>query len=245
MPAGLPTPIIAVVGSRHSGKTTTVTIIVKGLTAKGYKVATAKHIHQSSFTIDAEGRDTWRHAQAGAQTIVAVAANELTTIKKLETAKLSLSEIVRHTENNIDIIIIEGFRNLVAQDPAVPKIVTVKGKRQIDEAKQVFKPILAFATMSSRLELGELKIPLVNTAKETGRLIEIIDKRVSPIITKKRETRDSTSIDINGKTLPLNPYVQKVTRNVLFGVISTLKGARMKGIENIQIKITSPNKPTS
>jgi len=39
--------------------------------------------------------------------------------------------------------------------------------------------------------------------------------------------------------LPLNPYVQKVTRNVLFGVISTLKGATIEGDENIFIKIAT------
>ncbi len=242
MSPNIPTPTIAVVGSRHSGKTTTVETIVKGLTAKGYKVATAKHIHQTEFTIDARGRDTWRHAQAGAHTIVAVAAHELTTIKKTDTSKLTLRNITENCENNIDIIVTEGFRNLVAQDQTVPKIVTVKNKHEMNEATQVFKPILAFTTMSSRLKPGKPKIPLINTTNETKRLIEIIDKRIRPIITKRRQTTDSTSIDINGKTLPLNPYVQKVIKNVLFGVISTLKGANIKGNENTKIKITTPKR---
>ena len=242
MPTNPPTPIIAVVGSRHSGKTTTVEAIVKGLTAKGYEVATAKHIHQTEFTIDTKGRDTWRHAQAGAHIIVAVAAHELTTIKKTDTRRLALRNITENCEDNVDVIVVEGFRDLVAQDQAIPKIVTVKSKHEINEATQVFKPILAFTTMSSRLELGKPKIPLIDTAKETERLIEVIDKRIRPIITKRKETRDSTSIDINGETLPLNPYVQKVVRNVLFGVISTLKGANIKGSENIKITITSPEK---
>jgi len=240
MPTNLPTPIIAVVGSRHSGKTTTVEAMVRGLAAKGYKVATAKHIHQTGFTIDTQGRDTWRHAQAGAHTVVAVAANELTTIKKVATTKFSLSEIVKNCDDNIDVIVVEGFRGLAAQDPAVPKIVTVKSKREVDEATQVIKPILAFTTMSPHAESDKVKTPLVDVTKEPERLIEIIDKCIGPIITKRRETRDSTSIDINGNMLPLNPYVQKVTRNVLFGVISTLKGANIRGNENIKITITTP-----
>ncbi len=239
MPPNPTTPIIAVVGSRHSGKTTTVEAIVRGLTAKGYKVATAKHIHQSDFTIDAKERDTWRHAQAGAHTIVAVAAHELTTIEKTDTSKLTLSNITKNCENNADIIVTEGFRNLVAEDQTVPKIVTVKSKHEINEATQVFKPILAFTTMSSGLEL-EPKIPLIDITKETERLMEIIDDRFGPIIAKRRETRDSTSVDINGNMLPLNTYVQKVTRNVLFGVVSTLKGANIKGNENVKITITTP-----
>jgi len=245
MPPLLTVPIIAVVGSRHSGKTTTITSIVKGLTAKGYNVATAKHIHQAQFTIDTKGRDTWKHAQAGAQTIIAVAENELTTIKKLNTTKLTLNDIARNSEDNTDIIIIEGFRNLVAQALTIPKIVTVKTKKEIDEALRIFKPILAFTGALPQPEPNTQQIPLVDIKNEPEKLMKIIDERIGPIIKKKQQTRIITSIHINGKTLPLNPYVQKITRNILLGLISTLKGADIKGTENIQIRITNPNKPTS
>jgi len=245
MPPDLPIPMIAVVGSRHSGKTTTVAAIVKGLTAKGYKIATAKHIHQSAFTIDTEGRDTWRHAQAGAQTIIAVAPNELTTIKKLNTAKLTLDDITENSEDNIDIIIIEGFRSLVAQNLTIPKIVTVKNKEEIDEATRIFKPILAFTGVLPQTEPSTQQIPLIDIKNEPEKLTKIIDKRIGPIIKKKQQTTITTSIHINGHTLSLNPYVQKVTRNVVFGVISTLKGANIKGTEDIQIKITNPNESTN
>jgi len=239
MPPDPSIPIIAVVGSRHSGKTTTVATIVKGLTAKGYKIATAKHIHQPTFTIDTEGRDTWKHAQAGAQTITAVAPNELTTIKKLNTTKLTLDDIARNSEDNIDITIIEGFRNLVAQNLTIPKIVTVKNKEEIDETTQVFKPILAFTGVVPKAKPNTQHIPLIDIKNEPEKLIQIIEKRIGPIIKKKQQTKIMTSIHINEHTLPLNPYVQKVTRNVLLGIISTLKGANIKGTENIQIKITA------
>ena len=242
MPTPLTIPIIAVVGSRHSGKTTTVETIIEGLTAKGYKVAAAKHIHQHDFTIDTEGRDTWRHAQAGAHVMVAVAAKELTTMRKVDTAKFSLGDIVKNCEDNTDVIVVEGFRDLVAKDITVPKVVTAKNKREMREAMQVFKPILAFCGLVSQAELGKQEIPVVDIRKEPEKLIEIIDRRVGPIVKKTRETKDAVSIDINGKMLPLNPYVQKVVRNVLFGVISTLKGANTKGNENIKITIATPKK---
>lgn len=242
-PSGI--PVIAVVGSRHSGKTTAVEAIVRELTKKGYKVATAKHIHGPNFTIDTEGRDTWRHTKAGAHIAIAVAARELATIRKTDTTKLSLSDIIKNCEDNTDVIIIEGFRRLVAQDPTVPKIVTVRNKNEINEAIQFFKPILAFVGKIPEAEIEKQEISVVNVAKQREKLIEIIDKRISPIIAKRRETTVSTSIEINGKPLPLNPYVQKVTRNVLLAILSTLKGADPKGNENIQIRITSSNKPTN
>src|SRR3990170_4223757 len=209
MQAPLSIPVIAVVGSRHSGKTATVETVVRGLTKKGYRVATAKHIHDINFTIDTEGRDTWRHTKAGAHITLAVSASELATINKLDTSQLTLSDITKHCEDKTEVIVLEGFRGLIDQDLTVPKIVTAKNK------------------------------------KETEKLIQIIDQRINPIITKRRETTVSTSIDINGKPLPLNPYVQKITRNVLLAILSTLKGTQPTGNENIQIKITTPNKPTS
>lgn len=238
-------PIIAVVGSRHSGKTTTTEAIVKGLVKKGYQIATAKHIHQQDFTIDTKGRDTYRHTKAGAQTTIAVAQKELTTIQKTNTTKLTLKEITHNTPNNTDIIILEGFRGLIAQDLTIPKIVTAKNKTEINEAQHVFKPILAFSTPLREKETDTPKIPQVNVLKNPRKLVDIIDQRVGPIIKKRRETQETTNIEINGKTLPLNPYVQKVTRNVVLSIISTLKGTNIKGNENIQITITNPEKPTS
>jgi len=238
MPTSLPIPIIAVVGSRKSGKTTTVESIVRELTKKGYRTATVKHIHEPNFTIDAKGKDTWRHAQAGAHIIVGIAAKELATIKKVDTTKYNLSNITQNCKDNTDIIILEGFRELVAQDLTVPKVVTAKNKEEIVEAVQVFKPILAFTGPISKTETTTLKIPYANVKTKPEKLTEIIDKRVAPIIKKRRECRETLSIDINGKTLPLNPYVQKVTRNVLFALISTLKGATIKGDENVQITIS-------
>jgi len=237
MPASLDIPIVSVVGSRHSGKTTAVEAIVKGLTDKGYRVAAVKHIHQPDFTIDTKGRDTWRHAQAGARIIVAVSTHELTTIRKVDTRKYTLNDIAQSCQDNVDVIVIEGFRNMVAKDQIVPKIVTVKNKREISEAASAFKPIIAMAGSISKFG-KELQIPLIDVNTEPAKLIEIIEKRIGPIIKKRRELSEEVIIDINGKKLPMNPYVQKVTRNVLFGLFSTLKDAKIEGNENIQITIT-------
>jgi molybdopterin-guanine dinucleotide biosynthesis protein B len=238
----LPIPVVAVVGSRHSGKTTTTEAIVKGLASKGYRVATAKHIHQPNFTIDTEGRDTWRHAKAGAQTVTVVSENELATIEKVDTTKFVLNDITGNCGNSTDVMVIEGFRGLVAQDATVPKVVTAKNKAEINEALRVFKPILAFSTLLREQEIGTSQIPLVDVRKKPEKLVEIVDARVSPIIRKRRETQDSVDIEINGEALPLNPYVQKVTRNVLLSIVSTLKGTNIKGNENIQITITNTRK---
>jgi len=231
----LPVPIIAVVGSRKSGKTTTVEAITKELTGRNYRVATVKHINEPNFTINPKGKDTWRHAQAGAHITVGVAQKELAIVKKTDTTKLSLNDITQGIGSNTDIIITEGFRNLVKQDQTIPKIVSVKNRKEIEDATQTFKPILAFTGSIAETETLGLKIPYVDVQKEPKKLAEIIEKRVKPIIEKRREAKETLTIDINNTMLPLNPYVQKVTRNVLMAIISTLKGTTVKGNENISI----------
>jgi molybdopterin-guanine dinucleotide biosynthesis protein MobB len=242
MLAQLPIPIIAVVGSRKSGKTTTVEVIVRELTKKGYRIASAKSIHEPNFTIDAKGKDTWRHAQAGAQTTVGVSTNELATIKKIDTSKYTLNDITQNCEDNIDIIILEGFRNLIAQDQTVPKVVTAKNKEEIREAQRTIKPILAFTGPIQKSEATAPNIPYVDIQTEPRKLTEIIENRVGPIVQKRRELKQALNIKINGKMVPLNPYVQTVTRNVLFAIVSTLKGVSIKKNENVQITLTSPSK---
>ena len=53
--------IIDVAGLKKSGKTTVVENLVTGFKKRGYKVGTIKKIHIPEFSIDQEGKDTFRH----------------------------------------------------------------------------------------------------------------------------------------------------------------------------------------
>ncbi|MBS7635908.1 molybdopterin-guanine dinucleotide biosynthesis protein MobB [Candidatus Bathyarchaeota archaeon] len=44
--------VIAVLGSKESGKTTTIEALTRELTRRGYKVAAVKHIPERDFTIE-------------------------------------------------------------------------------------------------------------------------------------------------------------------------------------------------
>jgi len=229
-------PIIAVVGSRQSGKTTTVEALVRGLTEKGYRVATAKHIPEADFTIDTRGKDTWRHAQAGAKTIMSMAPNELTIIKKVDTTRYDLSALVEQCEREVDILILEGFRKLVAKDLSIPKVVAVKNVREVSETSEYFKPILVFEG-SAKVKIEGLRIPKVDVLREPQKLVEIVNKRVGPIIKKRRAFRETLRIKVDHKTLPLNPFVKNFVRSVVLSMVSTMKGTTIKGNENVFIEI--------
>lgn len=165
---------IAVVGTKKSGKTTTIENLIRELTQRGYKVAAIKHVPEPDFTIDTLGKDTWRYAKAGAKTIISAAANEIAVIEKADTLSVSLSALLKKCRGN-DIVLIEGFKKLVAQKRSIPKIVVVKSPDEAASALDIFKPIIAFSGPYNTASLG-FKAPYWDGLKDPGKLAEIVEK---------------------------------------------------------------------
>jgi molybdopterin-guanine dinucleotide biosynthesis protein B len=168
--------VIAVVGSKSSGKTTTIEVLTKELTKRGYKIAAIKHIPEPNFTIDKEGKDTWRFAKSGAKTIINVASNEIATIEKVNENNFSLKNILKKCAGN-NIVFLEGFRKLVSKKRDIQKIVVVKSEEEALEALKYFKPILAFTGPYSTQNLN-LKVPYADVLKNPQKLADIVEETV-------------------------------------------------------------------
>jgi molybdopterin-guanine dinucleotide biosynthesis protein MobB len=168
--------VIAVVGSKKSGKTTTIENLIKELTERGYKVAAIKHIAEPDFTIDTAGKDTWKFAKAGAKTIISMAANEIATIEKGTTESVSLEKLLKKCRGN-DIVFIESFKKHVALKKNIPKIVITKSKKEATDAQKTFKPILAFSGPYSTENLT-LATPYADGLKNPQKLANIIEKTI-------------------------------------------------------------------
>ena len=229
--------IVAVVGSSESGKTTAVEALIKGLTKKGYTVASAKRIPEPEFTIDTEGKDTWRHAKAGASTVLSVAPHELAAIKKVDTTNYSLEQVIAETPDEVDIIILEGFKGLVGQNTSVPKLVAVKMVDEVKEATERYKNILAFVT-SFPDQKNETELPVVDAVKEPEKLVELVDSKVAVLVERKRKREEKITIQVDEKILPLGDFVQDIIRNAVLGMVSSLKGVEIKGEEKVSVVIS-------
>jgi molybdopterin-guanine dinucleotide biosynthesis protein MobB len=168
--------VIAVVGSKKSGKTTTIENLIKELTERGYKVAAIKHIAEPDFTIDTAEKDTWKFAKAGAKTIISMAANEIATIEKGTTESVSLEKLLKKCRGN-DIVFIESFKKHVALKKNIPKIVITKSKKEATDAQKTFKPILAFSGPHSTKTL-DLTAPYADGLKNPQKLANIIEKAI-------------------------------------------------------------------
>jgi molybdopterin-guanine dinucleotide biosynthesis protein MobB len=166
--------VIAVVGSKSSGKTTAIEVLTRELTKRDYKVAAVKHIPEANFTIDKTGKDTWRFAQSGAQKIISVAPNEIATIEKANTENFSIKEILQKCEG-YDIVFLEGFRKLVSKDKSIYKIVVVKSAEEAIEATKSFEPILIFTGIRPIKDVNT-KIPYVDLLENTEKIVDLIEK---------------------------------------------------------------------
>lgn len=102
-------PQILVSGPSNSGKTTLIEQLVPRLRACGLRVATVKHAHHGA-EVDQPGKDSWRHAQAGAEAVALVSPDRAVWI--LQTPhELSMQEAVGRMEGWADLVLIEGFKD--------------------------------------------------------------------------------------------------------------------------------------
>lgn len=100
-------PIISVVGKSNVGKTTLLEKLLAELKKRGYRVATVKHdVH--GFDIDRPGKDTWRYAQAGADTVIISSPSKVAMISRVEQEK-SLDQIAAMVVD-VDLVLTEGYK---------------------------------------------------------------------------------------------------------------------------------------
>jgi len=81
--ADIPVPhIVTVAGLKKSGKTRVVEALIVGLSARGHRVGSVKTMEHAALSLDPEGTDTRRHADAGARVVVAVLAEEIVRFER-------------------------------------------------------------------------------------------------------------------------------------------------------------------
>ena len=119
------TPILSIVGRSGSGKTTLIERLIPALVARGQRVATVKH-HRHRSPVDVPGKDSWRHARAGASAVVVAGAAELALFRPMQ-GPPQLEAIVRDFLPDVDLVLTEGFK----EGPA-PKIEINRSAQGLD-----------------------------------------------------------------------------------------------------------------
>lgn len=167
------TPILAIIGYKETGKTTLIEDLTKEFSSRGYKVGAVKHIPHPDFTIDTPNTDTWRYAQANAKVVVAVSPSEIAVIRRVPEADISLDTALKFiVPNEVDLIIIEGFKQQTKDRTDIPKIIVLNAKAEVSFLESYVNIIMAIA--DDPLKKYNAKIPFF-TLKEIEKIADIIE----------------------------------------------------------------------
>ena len=100
--------VINIIGKGSNvGKTILMEGLINELRNRGLTVSTIKHdVH--GFDIDKKGKDTYRHREAGAETIVISSKNRFAMIKEVD-EEINLEDIIKMVSDK-DIVLVEGYK---------------------------------------------------------------------------------------------------------------------------------------
>ncbi|MBW2644654.1 MAG: molybdopterin-guanine dinucleotide biosynthesis protein B [Deltaproteobacteria bacterium] len=200
-------PIISIVGRSGVGKTTLIEKLISEFLKKGYRVAAIKH-GAHDFEIDHEGKDTWRYAKAGACNVIISSSQKMALIKRRD-EEISLSKLCDLYLDDVDIVIAEGYKK-----EKIPKIEVHRKARQKHLLCEKKDRLVAVASDTQH----DIDLPVFDV-NDAGSICEFIIKRVVP---KKRES-SGVALRVNDRKIPLNHFVKEMFKQVLMGMISTLK----------------------
>ena len=155
--------IICIVGRSQSGKTTLIEKLIPVLKNRGHRIGTIKHSHHI-FDFDKSGKDSWRHKDAGAETVIIASQGKIAMVKNdyLE----SLDGLQRFFDD-LDLIITEGYKK---EDK--PKIEVVRAARHADALLKNDKHLVAVV---SDVEL-KLDVPVFDL-EDVDRLADFIEEK--------------------------------------------------------------------
>lgn len=166
--------LVAVVGTKKSGKTTVVERMLGELARRDLVAGTLKLIHHEGFTIHAEGRDTARHWEAGAQFSIALAPGETALVRRTRGMHEDLADVESLVPEGADAMLCEG---LVTGGPHVRTVICVREPGQapayLRELPDDATPVAVSGIVASSEDLVE-GLPALD-ATDDGDLAKLVD----------------------------------------------------------------------
>ncbi len=211
--------IIAVVGTKNTGKTTLVTKIVSELVKRGFEVGTIKHSHH---VFDRSDRDTGKHKQAGAQIVAGMGEETFLTMK----AGLDLENVLSMMNfiENLDFVILEGFKT-----SKYAKISTSDFKDEYTIANVNVMEITDLELKSLVDLLDERSFGMIKylNCKKCGftSCEEFVDAKIGgdPEAVLCKSESDEVLLKVDDHMIPLNPFVRSFVKETVLGMVKSLK----------------------
>ncbi|HUQ80672.1 MAG TPA: molybdopterin-guanine dinucleotide biosynthesis protein B [Gemmatimonadaceae bacterium] len=168
-------PMVAVIGKKHSGKTTLTVRVCAELHRRGHRVMTIKH-GSHTFNIDPATTDTYRHYHEGHAERVAMSAPDKFALIVRWSEELGPEEIAARHMADADIVVCEGFKR-----STLPKIEVFRhGAHRTplydpaDESAQHYLAIVADT------EVAGARVPVIRYDDATwlDTLADLVEQRI-------------------------------------------------------------------
>ena len=228
--------ILGIYGESNSGKTTLVEKLIRALKEKGYKVGSVKYIHEKNFTIDTEGKDTWKHSKAGTEVVVAHSENEAAFILNRDLGPGDVADLIDKIME-LDIVLVEGF-----WDDDNPKVAVgdiEERPHTVLRFKDNLEEVLGYAMEGIEVDRLLKKLPGLDCGKcgmETCKELAVsirLDKNAFDDCQYFSEKR--VSLQVDGREVPLGRFAKEMVAGTIAGMVSSLKG--VEGGKDIRIEI--------
>jgi molybdopterin-guanine dinucleotide biosynthesis protein B len=249
---------VAVVGGKHSGKTTIIQSLISELKNRGYRVGTIKEMVRIP-TLDTPATETNRYRDAGAELVVAIPRTETVIFVK---KPLRLNEVLPFL-SGLDIVLLEGFET----ERTLPKIIAAKNAEEVMEYSNGLAIAISGLIMDSKEELKKtsaLQIPMFNALADATKLADIVELKafaklpdlphcgecgyescyeMAKAIVKGEAaakncfllSKGEVRLEINGCRIPLKEFPEKIIRRMLEGMVSSLDG--VQDVKELKIEL--------
>ncbi|KZX13422.1 molybdopterin-guanine dinucleotide biosynthesis protein B [Methanobrevibacter curvatus] len=229
--------IVSVVGNKNTGKTSLSVKIIKELKNRGYKVASIKHSHHK-MDFDREGTDTYKHKEAGAETIMGAGGRFFFNIEK----KMSLDRLLFLVKfiDEPDFLVIEGFKSY-----KYPKIATSPEVVDNHTIKSVDAFSLTDEDIVELVDLAEKKgHDIINTLYTNQCGYNDGEDIAKAIVNEKIEYDDKDTdvyLSIDENVIGLNLFVNNFIKHGIIGMLKSLKLKKfgVKKFEKIELLINN------
>jgi len=198
--------IYAFVGHSKSGKTGLIRQLLPELKKRGHAVAVIKHCgHGMDF--DLESKDSWQFIDSGAEGVAMISSDQLAIVQRKR--EVDSTSVAAQYFRDVDIILVEGGR----RESNLKKIEVL---RRGGVEKVECRPEELIAVVSDRKVAVDKP---VFHPDQIGKIADFLERGFE-------EKEDRVGLDIDGVSIPLNAFVQRIFENFVWGMATSLEGVK-------------------
>jgi molybdopterin-guanine dinucleotide biosynthesis protein B len=198
--------IVAVVGLSEGGKTLLLAGLIGEFKRRGLRVFALKHCPHG-FSLDQEGKDSWKYVQAGAEGVAMVSPEEWAVLRKENDA--DLRTVAMNLFAGADAVLIEGGKR-------------ARGIKKIEVLRSEVSDVVETPP-------DELLAVVTDGGVPQGITAPVLSVKQAPeicdlILSQEEESMSEVKLEVDGRDVPLNPFVRTFMENTVVGMVNSLSG---------------------